>query len=530
VPSHRDDVSQIMRRRRSPRVAAAEPAVSQAPRVPSLPRVAPTVMVARPQRTRGVQPARSDQAPAQLPDVPAFVGHGVQRPPTSPYLPEGVVDTRPRGLALDELQVAVREAGFDYRPAVGAGEPTVVNGVLDARPHTGALALDALIRPDLAPPVRVVDLRDSVVPSVTFAPAPADQAIPAWPPAGPEPSAPTLRPRREARKRQAPAEPSHFVPAVPVAPVPVMDVPVEVYAHVETEQVDVRVLSPYPSRAELRRREAAGTGGTRKGLTASLSVPQVGIASALGLATIAAPLTGSLIPPTASSSVTATLELAGPAQRSAGIGQAPFPMVARAGANGVEAPAVVGDDSPIPSVPAALSAPARVLVTKVSRSNERAVLPGCDGVVPAAAASASNGQLPAAALCTLWDGDHQLRNDAAVALARLNVAYQQSFGKPLCLADAYRTLSQQYAVKASRGYLAATPGTSEHGWGRAIDLCGGAAVEKTATYTWLRANSARYGWCNPDWAQAGGSGPHEAWHFEYFAGGAGGTSASEQEN
>jgi zinc D-Ala-D-Ala carboxypeptidase len=493
VPSHRDDVSQLLRRRRSPRVTA-EPAVSQAPRVPSLPRVAPTVFVARPQRGQATLTPRGQVVPSaggqsaavsgdgEPPAPPATRGTGVQRPPTSPYLPEGVVDTRPKGLAVAELQAAVRDAGFEYRPAPGTGEPTVVNGVLDARPVTGAPSLGSVERPDLPPPIHVVDLRDSA-----------------------------LAPRYDAAE-------------------PVGNVPIDVEAVIETEQVDVRVLSPYPSRSELRRRESAGATG-RRGLTGSLSVPQVGIASALGLATIAAPLTGSLIPPAASStSVTATLDLAGPAQRSSALGQAPFPLVAAAGVNGVEAAAVVGDDSPVASIPAALSAPSRVLVTKVSRSNERAVLPGCDGVLPAAAAAARNGLLPAPELCTLWDGDHKLRNDAAVALARLNVAYQQTFGKPLCLADAYRTLAKQYAVKASRGYLAATPGTSEHGWGRAIDLCGGAAVQNTSTYTWLRANGPRYGWDNPDWARVGGSGPHEAWHFEFFAGGAGGTSATEQEN
>ena len=436
-------------------------------------------------------------------------GSGVQRPPTSPFLPEGVVDTRPKGLAVDELQAAVREAGFEYRPAAGAGEPTVVNGVLDARPMTGALTLGSFERPDLPPPVQVVDLRDSA-----FVAAP-QYVAPQY--AAPQYAAPQyVAPQHEAPQYVAP----QYEASEPVA-----DAPIEVEAVVETETVDVRVLTPYPSRSELRRREAReAAGGTspRRGLTGSLSMPQVGIASALGLATIAAPLTGSLIPPAATStSLSATLDGAAPDRFSSRPGQAPFPLIAAAGANGVEAPAVVGDDSPIPSVPAALSAPTRVLVTKVSRSNERAVLPGCDGVLLPAATTSPNGELPVAALCTLWDGDNKLRRDAAVALARLNVAYQQSFGKSLCITDSYRTLAEQYRVKAARGYLAATPGQSEHGEGLAIDLCGGSAVGSTATYTWLRANGPRYGWDNPDWARVGGSGPHEAWHFEYFAGGAG---------
>jgi hypothetical protein len=28
-------------------------------------------------------------------------------------------------------------------------------------------------------------------------------------------------------------------------------------------------------------------------------------------------------------------------------------------------------------------------------------------------------------------------------------------------------------------------------------------------------NAPRYGWINPAWAQPGGSGPQEAWHWEF---------------
>ena len=30
--------------------------------------------------------------------------------------------------------------------------------------------------------------------------------------------------------------------------------------------------------------------------------------------------------------------------------------------------------------------------------------------------------------------------------------------------------------------------------------------------------AASYGWNNPDWAQSGGRGPYEPWHWEYFPG------------
>ena len=169
-------------------------------------------------------------------------------------------------------------------------------------------------------------------------------------------------------------------------------------------------------------------------------------------------------------------------------------------------------------MPNSLLAPDRVLVTHPSRDFDRAVLPGCNGVVPAGSDKALNGRLPDAMLCTLWDKKFRLRADAAVSFAKLNVAYQQAFGKSICLDDAYRTLAGQYAAKATRGGFAAQPGTSMHGWGLAVDLCGGSGVAGTPTYTWLRANAPRYGWDNPSWALPTGTGPREPWHWEFIEG------------
>ena len=150
---------------------------------------------------------------------------------------------------------------------------------------------------------------------------------------------------------------------------------------------------------------------------------------------------------------------------------------------------------------------------KVSRSVERSALPGCDGVRRPAT---TNGRLPENSLCTLFDGHTQMRADAAVALAKLNEAYVAKFGSDMCLASGYRTLAQQYAVKAEKGGLAATPGTSNHGWGLAIDFCSRETVG--ARWTWLRENGALYGFQNPSWAQSGGAGPHEPWHWEFVQG------------
>jgi D-alanyl-D-alanine carboxypeptidase len=184
-------------------------------------------------------------------------------------------------------------------------------------------------------------------------------------------------------------------------------------------------------------------------------------------------------------------------------------------------PAAVADtrlvtgDMVMPQVPKSLLAPRRLLVTRPSRGGERAVLPGCFGEFPLI--KADNGRMPNSTLCTLWDGKHQLRSDAAVALAKLNVAYGQRFGHPMCVSDAYRSLIAQYTVKAQRGGLAARPGKSVHGLGRAVDLCDGVETGGSATHQWLVDNATSYGWKNPDWAQWGGDGPHEPWHWEFSA-------------
>ena len=167
--------------------------------------------------------------------------------------------------------------------------------------------------------------------------------------------------------------------------------------------------------------------------------------------------------------------------------------------------------------PMMLAAPRTMLVSRASRSGERSVLPGCTGVVDMPP-DAINGELPDTVLCTLWDPKHRLRADAAVAMAKLNVAYKQHFGENICLTDSYRTIAEQRRLRAVKPGLAAVPGTSEHGWGLAVDLCGGVEKGTGARYQWMRANAPAYGIDNPAWALAGASSQYEPWHWEYVAG------------
>ncbi|GAB2489797.1 hypothetical protein GCM10027063_33860 [Promicromonospora xylanilytica] len=140
------------------------------------------------------------------------------------------------------------------------------------------------------------------------------------------------------------------------------------------------------------------------------------------------------------------------------------------------------------------------------------VLPGCDGEVTGAGL---NGQVPESELCDLWNGYPPIRADAAVALARLNQEYTERFGEPMCLTDGYRSYAQQVTAKAEKPTLTATPGRSNHGWGLAVDICADSYAGER--WDWLKAHAPEHGWDNPQWAQSGGSGPYEPWHWEFVA-------------
>jgi len=278
-----------------------------------------------------------------------------------------------------------------------------------------------------------------------------------------------------------------------------------------------RADAPPLTRVRAQQRRRSGSRATQRSKSSSLSVPHVSIAGALGLATIAAPISGVLAAPAPAKAAFNSIDLTSVAVPA-------FPFVSSA-SNGVARLSLVHDDATSALVPKTLAAPRDLLVTKPSRGRGRAVLPGCFGEFPLV--KVDNGRLPSSMLCTLWDGKHQLRSDAAVSLAKLNVAYTQHFGRALCITDGYRTLGQQYSVRAQRGYFAAQPGTSVHGLGRAADLCGDVESAGSREHRWMVENAPRYGWENPEWAQPGGGGPREPWHWEFAADGQGGEYAGE---
>jgi hypothetical protein len=127
----------------------------------------------------------------------------------------------------------------------------------------------------------------------------------------------------------------------------------------------------------------------------------------------------------------------------------------------------------------------------------------------------ANGMVPAAALCPVWGAPgHLLRADAAEAFRRLSRQYATEFGRPICVTDSYRSLASQVKVYAEKPQLAAKPGTSNHGRGVAVDLCGGIQSFGTAEHAWMVAHAPMSGWFLPTWASPDGSKP-EPWHWEF---------------
>jgi hypothetical protein len=147
--------------------------------------------------------------------------------------------------------------------------------------------------------------------------------------------------------------------------------------------------------------------------------------------------------------------------------------------------------------------------------------------------AASNGRLPDTAL-TAISPECRIANDIApqlqallatanaqgVALAPERSAYlPPGVAGPGEITSCYRSYDMQvwwrnwYCFIGSCG-MAAVPGTSKHGWGRAVDFedQGGLMTFSSPGYDWLFANAAAYGFYQPLSNTVFGSNP-EPWHW-----------------
>jgi hypothetical protein len=136
---------------------------------------------------------------------------------------------------------------------------------------------------------------------------------------------------------------------------------------------------------------------------------------------------------------------------------------------------------------------------------------------PTRPAGVTNGNLPAASLsyytstCRIW-------NQAYGSASAMILAARKA-GVTLVTADCYRDYAGQvywrtWWCNVGKCGNAAVPGTSNHGWGKAIDfhdLSGGLPTTGVA-YRWLKANAGRFGWNNPILT-------NEAWHWEWVGDG-----------
>jgi LAS superfamily LD-carboxypeptidase LdcB len=128
-----------------------------------------------------------------------------------------------------------------------------------------------------------------------------------------------------------------------------------------------------------------------------------------------------------------------------------------------------------------------------------------DGV-PVALAAYGNGKVPASALAEVGSTGHRLWAPAAESLERL-IADAAKDGVTIGITDSYRSYESQVDVAErkglySQGGLAAVPGTSDHGWGMAVDL-----KLDDAAQSWMRTNAGRYGFAEDT--------PREPWHWAY---------------
>ncbi|PYF97815.1 D-alanyl-D-alanine carboxypeptidase [Georgenia satyanarayanai] len=128
-----------------------------------------------------------------------------------------------------------------------------------------------------------------------------------------------------------------------------------------------------------------------------------------------------------------------------------------------------------------------------------------DGV-PVDLAAYGNGRIPRDALEPVGETGHRLWAPAAQSFEKL-LSAAAADGVSIGVTDSYRSYDVQVDVVRrkglySEGGLGAKPGTSQHGWGMAVDL----DLDPSAQ-AWMRANAARFGFVEDT--------PREPWHWAF---------------
>jgi LAS superfamily LD-carboxypeptidase LdcB len=172
-----------------------------------------------------------------------------------------------------------------------------------------------------------------------------------------------------------------------------------------------------------------------------------------------------------------------------------------------------------------------LVLTASSTTPAAAQSPAQPGNTPTPVEGYENGRLPSNRLISVLPGCKTVR-EAAPSVALL---FRQATARnvPLFGNDCYRPIDDQvtlYARNTSTGgpctarpqtYPDGRPkGTSNHGWGKAIDFgnSGGTLNFASAGYRFLRTHAARVGWNHPGWAGPGQR-CAEPWHWEWVGDG-----------
>jgi hypothetical protein len=142
---------------------------------------------------------------------------------------------------------------------------------------------------------------------------------------------------------------------------------------------------------------------------------------------------------------------------------------------------------------------------------------------PTAVAGASNGALNEAELRQVSPACITYWRAAPSLISLLAAAHRD--GIRLAPAECYRDYAGQVEMRnywCGQGacHMAAVPGTSNHGWGKAVDFSDqfGSLTFDSAAYAWLKGHAGWFGWNHPGVMEPGGSVP-EPWHWEWVGDG-----------
>ncbi len=132
-------------------------------------------------------------------------------------------------------------------------------------------------------------------------------------------------------------------------------------------------------------------------------------------------------------------------------------------------------------------------------------LVGTDSGAPRGLEGFQNGLIPLERLSPI-PGNEFMWSPAAESFKRMYADAARD-GVNLIVIDAYRPLADQHRLADELGLYkeggwAAVPGTSQHGWGRAVDL-----TLDDAALAWMREHASKYGFVETV--------PREPWHWEY---------------